>query len=491
VATPKRGGVFRLGCLDSGPATDSLDPNGGWISEANQAIGFALYDTLVRPNYANVPITVENHLAEFVEPAKDLTYYDIRVRDVEFTNGKPITAEDLIYSIQRWFNQKLGGFAGSTMPNVDPTRITKVDSKTVRMHMTRPDSTVPQGMWYSPTAIVPVGFDPKKPVGSGPFTLQSFTPGRQTVFVRNPNYWRSGLPYLDGLQLVGFADPGTTRLNALTSGQIDGADSILPTLVPLLSSNPDIVLANYASQGFNNYCMRVDAAPFKDPRVRKAMALIINRPQAVEQAFGGTRFAQVANELNQTFDPLYDHSIPQTVQDLEQAKSLLKQAGQSDLVVTLQCGHFAPGIVETAQVLQQNAQGAGVKININITNDSATYVSKYYTTAPFKVGYSPGTSSIWNYFTLYLLSKGPYNNTGYAKPKMDSLINQALAATDEATAKQLMGEAQQLLHTDLPMFLPVVYNNINPYNKKFAGIVQAMQWGGGPNLMHFDQVGLA
>ena len=58
--------------------------------------------------------------------------------------------------------------------------------------------------WYW-LGIVPVGFDPKKPVGTGPFKVESFTPGQQSVFVRNPNYWRSGLPYLDKVIITDIA----------------------------------------------------------------------------------------------------------------------------------------------------------------------------------------------------------------------------------------------------------------------------------------------
>ena len=89
------------------------------------------------------------------------------------------------------------------------------------------------------------------------------------------------------------------------------------------------------------------------------MKLLANRPQIVEEALSGSKFGSVANDLFNPADPVFDHALPPVEQDIEQAKSLLKAAGQSDLRVTWYGGHFFPGAVETVEVLAQNARPPG------------------------------------------------------------------------------------------------------------------------------------
>ena len=101
--------------------------------------------------------------------------------------------------------------------------------------------------------------------------------------------------------------------------------------------------------------MRVDAAPFNDVRVRQAMRLIANRPQMVEQALAG--HGHIGNDLYAPFDEAFDSGLPQRVQDIEKAKSLLKAAGQSSLTVDLQSTNGALGMNEGAQVFAQQAEG--------------------------------------------------------------------------------------------------------------------------------------
>src|SRR5262249_23787195 len=157
----------------------------------------------------------------------------------------------------------------------------------------------------------------------------------QSVFVRNDNYWKSGQPYLDQLVVVGFADPNTTRINALAGGQIDGADNIGFALAPTVEAASGLNLLIDPSTSYTTWEMRMDVPPFDDVRVRQAIKLIAIRPQIVEHAFSGTRYAILGNDLPSYSDPLYAHAISQHAQDIEQAKSLLKQAGREGLKVPL------------------------------------------------------------------------------------------------------------------------------------------------------------
>ena len=115
--------------------------------------------------------------------------------------------------------------------------------------------------------------------------------------------------------------------------------------------------------GWLPMCMAIDMPPFDDVRVRQAMRLIVDRPAMLEQVASGYGF--VGNDLYAPFDPGYDHSLPQRQQDIDQAKSLLKAAGQANLSVDLHTTNGAAGMVETATVFANQASAAGVKINVH------------------------------------------------------------------------------------------------------------------------------
>ena len=120
--------------------------------------------------------------------------------------------------------------------------------------------------------------------------------------------------------------------------------------------------------------MRVDIPPFNDVRVRQAMRLIVDRQQMLDLALNGQ--GRIGNDLYAVEDPVYASDLPQRQQDLEQAKSLLAQAGKSDLTVELPTSSDYVGFPESAQVISQQALKAGVTINVKKL-DSGTYWDGY------------------------------------------------------------------------------------------------------------------
>jgi peptide/nickel transport system substrate-binding protein len=485
--TPKRGGTFRLGLSDSGSG-DSVDPLDGQATETNIARCTALYDTLIRRDLDAQ--SYSNHLAESLDPAKDLSYWDVRLVDAEWHDGKPVTADDVIFTLKRVLNPKKPGSASGLISTVDTQRLKKMDAKTVRIYLTTPDSALPGGLSRPGCSIIPVDFDPKKPVGSGPFKFKSFIPGRQSVFIRNENYWKNGQPYLDQLEFIGFADPGTTRINALTSGQIDGADHILRNLVSTVEANGNLVLLSSKSYAYHTWEMRMDVPPFNDPRVRQAIKLIADREQIINQAFGGSRFASVANDLPSRQDPAYNTTLQQRTQDLEQAKSVLKQAGRSDLRVELAVSPgISAGVVETAQVLAEQAKAAGVTIKVNSIPDSAAYFSKYYAQSPFKFNYF-NTEELLVHVGYSLLPKSPYNISNYRDSQFVKLLTDARGEPDEAKRKTALQDAQKIFWDNGTQAIFAFSNTADAYNKKFTGFKTDI-WADGLNHLQFDNVGLA
>jgi peptide/nickel transport system substrate-binding protein len=221
--------------------------------------------------------------------------------------------------------------------------------------------------------------------------------------------------------------------------------------------------------GWLPLCMAIDMPPFDDVRVRQAMRLIVDRPQMIEQVASGYGF--VGNDLYAPFDPGYDHSLPQRHQDIAQAKSLLKAAGKANLAVDLHTTNGAAGMVETATVFANQAQAAGVKINV--INDPNYYGNQYLKLA-FSIDFW-GTRAYLNQVQQGSLPNSPYNETHWP-PKSGtgsnfvSLYNQALATTDAAKRIAIEQEMQQIEYNTGGYIIPCFGGLIDGYTAKVKGL---------------------
>src|SRR5262249_34387311 len=133
-------------------------------------------------------------------------------------NGKTLSADDVLFSFRRLVGNRLPGRSGVAQFDLPNAKI--LDPRTLRIPTVTPYSTFPEMVAGAANSIVPVEFDPKKTVGQGPFKVDSFTPGQQSVFVKHENYWVEGLPYLDAVVIIDFADE-TSMVNALQANQVD------------------------------------------------------------------------------------------------------------------------------------------------------------------------------------------------------------------------------------------------------------------------------
>jgi peptide/nickel transport system substrate-binding protein len=214
--------------------------------------------------------------------------------------------------------------------------------------------------------------------------------------------------------------------------------------------------------------MRVDQPPFNDNRVRQAMKLIVDRPAMVESAISG--FGVVANDLVGKGLPFYDASIPQTVQDLEKAKSLLKQAGQSKLSVTLYSSPILPGIPEAATLFASQAQQAGVTLNIKTIPANAYFnTSLQYLKFPFASSYWV-LSSLAQWYTQAVATGAPYNETHWTDPTFEKLLNSALSAPSMAVAQQRWNEVQKAQHDQGGYLIWANVDNLDAVSSKVNGI---------------------
>lgn len=469
IQTPKRGGNLTVAMV-GGTSADSLDGDDE-INFPQVMRNFALYNGLVALDQSGKHISLD--LAEEITPNKNATEWTIKLRPgLEFHNGKSVTAQDVLYTFRRITNPKAPHNGAPALIPLDLHHSKVLNKRTLRLHMKTPYATFIEqicGNYYF--AIVPVGYDPKHPVGTGPFKFGSFTPGKQSVFNRNPNYHKHGLPYLDHLTIIdSFSDPNA-QFNAVSSGQVDVAENAPPLLANQVHGNANLKALISKPGLWIPFVMRCDVPPFNNNQVRMAFKLIVNRPQMINVSVNG--LGVVANDVFGQWDPCYDHSLHRQ-QDIEQAKHLLKKSGHENLSVVLVTSQFTAGAVEAAQAFAQQAKAAGVKVKVReipVTNWFNGY-TKWHFTQDF-LAYSPFASII----AQTLLPTAPFNTTHFKSAKQDALYREANATVNTKKRCRLIKQMQRIQFEEggyiIPSFnkqVDILAKNVNGFGLAGTGI---------------------
>jgi peptide/nickel transport system substrate-binding protein len=462
----RTGGVLRIGSTGGG-AKDTIDAHKP-TTDPDIMRQWNMYESLAvrTPDFGELQMLV----AESIEPVGSKpNAWTVRIKDgIEFHNGKTVTADDVIFSLRRITDPKDPKVGNASISYIDRDNLKKIDARTVRIPLKLTNAAFPDDLGQYFNAIVPTDYDPKKPVGTGPFKFQSFSPGQRSVFVKNPNYWEKGKPYADQLVIIDFPSD-TARVNALLGGQVEAINNLPAAQVQSVQGNPGFKVLNSPTGAWQPFTMRIDAAPFDDVKVRQAMRLIVDRKQMVQQALSG--FGTVANDLYARYDPAYAKDLPQRQQDLEKAKSLLKSAGKENLTVELVTAEVFQGIVEAAQVFAEQAKGAGVTVKVRKV-DSGTFYGDNYLKWPF-------AQDFWA-SRVYLaqvaqgdLPNSPFNETHWGKGQFQSLITQARGEVDDAKRADILHQAQQMQYDQGGYIIPYFSNIIDAYTAKVSGFVAA------------------
>jgi peptide/nickel transport system substrate-binding protein len=466
----KRGGTFRL--ATSGGAQDFIDGQ-HIVAKSDIARLMAGWDRLA---YIDEKFNIQLELAEELR-AEKANQYLIRVKSgIEFHNGKTLNIDDVIYSIRRTANKKLGLFGNGALQAIDLNRMKKLDKRTVRLFLKRPDVTLIETFGQYFQGVVPKGYAPKSfrggplhTIGTGPYKLKSFTAGRQSVHVRNENYWRDGQPYFDQVIISNFPDD-SSKVNALLSGQIEAMADVPFAQVPVVRRRNNLKIFISQTGAWTPLCMAIDQEPFTDVRVRRAFRLLANRPQIVAQGLSG--FGRIANDIYSPFDPAYaGDEFPQRKYDPERARSLLKAAGKENLSIDLITSPQDTGMVEGATIFAENAKAGGVTVNVKNV-DGGTIYGDQYLKWTFSADYW-GTRSYLPQVAFGTLAGTAFNETHWDKyskyPRFAALYNQAVATVDPKKRADIVREMQRMEYDDGGHIIWGFKNLTDAYSTKVGG----------------------
>jgi peptide/nickel transport system substrate-binding protein len=488
---PKRGGVIRARGWD--PV--HFDPHLTRNFKTHTALSF-VYSKLLRHKVgADVPpgsFIVEPDLAERWDEPDDTTYIFHLRKGVKWhnkppVNGRELVAEDVKFTFDRFLTEK-GNPERQLLDSVD--RVEVVDRYTVKFLLNEPFVWLldilanAMCMWVIAPEVVEKYGDLKKvetAIGTGPFILEQYEPNVKTTFRRNPDYFRQGLPYVDGVEWL-VLDDESTGLAMYRTGQIDtgpGANWTVrqPDLEALKRSHPHLRYQDIQTTTQTTIWMRTDKAPFTDVRVRRAISHAIDRQGMIEAVW-------MRGELSSGVAPgLAEWSLPVDQlgegakyyrYDPKEARRLLAEAGYPKgfkTTLTASSG-YGRDLIDAVQMVLRDLKEAGIEAELKMQEYGAyqatTGQGKFEGLAmgPYGVGWEPDSA-------LY----GPYTpdkprNRGHVNdPKLAAMVKEQRQIKDPAARKQLIFDiqryaAQQQYYVYLSS--QIITSSWQPYLKNYA-----------------------
>ena len=404
---------------------DSLDPH-KTVKAGTREVMFNVFEGLMKPT-PNGDLTPA--IAESYEVSEDRMTYTFHLREgVQFHNGKTVTAEDVVYSIQRCAAATETGIVQVEAFSVIQD-IKTPDDKTVAITISEPSN---EFISYMTTAILPADYDKQDtaPVGTGPFKFVSRTAQDSVVLEKFDGYW--GTPaQLDKVTLK-IIENADSLMMSLQSGAIDLCAHLTSTQVAQLEK--DFNVAEGTMNLVQAMYLNNAVAPFDDVRVRQALCYAVDKQEIIDLAFDGYG-SPIGSSMYPAFGKYFDDSLTNYyTKDVEKAKALLAEAGYPDgfdMTITVP-SNYKPHM-DTAEVLVQQLAQIGVNATIEPI-EWESWVSDVYAGRQFQstvVGVDASTMTARALLERFTSDYGK-NFINYNNAEYDALFQQTLTAYDDA-----------------------------------------------------------
>ena len=394
-----------------------------------------IYDTLLyySPDGTKDP---EPRIAESYEISDDGLDYTFHLRDdVTFHDGTPVTADDVVFSIELYKASEYQGSQISMLSSVEAT-----DEYTVVCHLDAPYSPFLQGI-CSPMIASKAYYESSEddfvnnPIGSGPYKFVSRAKGSNIKLEANEDYYR-GAPEIKEVTFEVIPDSSTKAI-ALQTGEVNFAE-IDSATKPQLEANPAITIAEVPTSSFSYIAMNTEKEPFNDVKVRQAINYAIDRDNLVAVCYDGEaevnsnicakeRFGYSDDQFQYTYDP-------------EKAKELLAEAGIEtpyDLGEILVAEKYS----NLATVIQNDLKAVGLDVTISV-KEFNSYISDLqngsYGITALNMTLEGDTQTLEMAFTSDYI--GIANNARYSDEEMDKLFEQARTETDNDKRAEIFNE---------------------------------------------------
>ncbi|TFZ05645.1 ABC transporter substrate-binding protein [Ramlibacter henchirensis] len=459
--TPRKGGRIKVAGATAA-VSDTLDP-ARQSNHTDYIRGFMFYNSLT---YLDGSLTPQPQLAEEFT-TKDAKTWVLKLRKgVTFHDGKPLTPQDVIFSLMRHKNPATGSRAKALADQIEEVVASGPNEVTIRLAAPNADLPVVLGTYHF--HIVKDGTtDFNAGIGTGPYKLKEFRPGVRAVGVRNENYWKPNRPYLDEIEHVGIGDE-PARVNALLTGELDLITAVNPRSVERVKASPKHAVFETKAGLYSNLIMRRDNGPGTNPDFVLGMKHLFNREQMVKSIVIG--HGVVGND--QPIHPsmrFYAKGLKQRPYDPEKAKWHFQRANIGSAAIPVVVSPAAINSVEMALVLQHAARQSGVNLDVR-RMPADGYWAQHWMKHPVGFGTINPRPSVDVMLSLFFKSDSPQNESGWKNEKFDQLLLAARAETDEAKRAQTYADLQAMIHNEGNIGIPFFMSNLDGHSRKLKGM---------------------
>jgi peptide/nickel transport system substrate-binding protein len=467
-----KGGTIKVG-IEGGSTTDSLDP-----ATVTNSTGTQVSRLWGEPLLELAPHGgLENKLASEYSASADAKTWTFKIRDgVTFSNGKKVTADDVLATMQRHSDENSKSGALGIMKGI---KNMSADGDKFVIELEAANADLPYLMTDYHLMIQPGGGkdDPAAAIGTGPYVIKDAEMGVRVVAEKNPNYW-SDLGNADTVEVVVINDD-TARMAALQSGQVDMVSRVPPKVAGLVGRAPNITVRSTSGPGHYVFIMHCNTAPFDNNDLRMALKYAINRKELVDKILFG--YGSVGNDtpINDSY-PLYTE-FEQREYDPDKAAFHLKKSGFDGTILLRTSDNSFPGAPDAAALFQQSAKKAGVNIDIKREPNDG-YWSEVWNKQPFCTSYWGGRPTQDQMFSTAYLSTADWNDTRFFNKDFDKMLFAARAELDEAKRKQIYAEMGQLVRNEGGLICPMFNDFVDGTTDKVDGWVENHK---GFQLMNF------
>jgi peptide/nickel transport system substrate-binding protein len=472
-AKPKQGGTLRIGQQQPPGALDPVTVN----SQAGLTILGQTGEFLIWSDRELVP---QPRLAESWKPNEDGSVWTFKLRKgVKFHDGKVMDAEDVVSTFDRLADPDNGSNALSAFTGVLSKGGAKaVDASTVEFQLDAPNGNFPfltSSDNYN-TIILPKDYDgdwEKSFIGTGPWKLDRFEQGVGITLVPNRDYWAPGRRAMAERQEIVFYTNEQSLVLGFQGNEVDVVVQFSVSGGKALLTDETVITTELQSAAHRQVHLRGDKEPFRDKRVRQAMALLVDRRALVD----GLLDTKADYGNDSPFAPLYRSTakVEQRQQDVAEAKELLAAAGKEQGFSVPLSGWQGFEMPDLAQLIQQDVREAGIRINLNITDQATYFGEATYGNSPWL----DSTMGITEYghrgvpnvvLGAPLKSDGTWNGAHFKNKRYDSLVEDYVAAVDLDEQRRYSKQIQELLLDEAPILFTYFYYFLSGAKDYVAGV---------------------
>jgi peptide/nickel transport system substrate-binding protein len=462
-AEPVKGGTLKAG-LQGGESTNVLDPALN-LSQVNFNFGKCWGELLVelKPDGG-----LDQRIAESIESAPDAKTWTMKIRKgVEFHNGKTVTADDVVATLERHGDAKSKSAALGILQGIDTM---KVNGDEVVVTLKDANADFPYLMADYHLVIQPNGGkdDPNAGISAGPYKVTANEPGVRYGGEKFKNYWQGDkLGHADQVEIVVIND-ATARTAALQSGQVQMINRVEPKIVDLVKRIAGVTIRNVAGKGFYPFNMFCDTAPFDNNDIRMALKLAMDREEMLEKILRG--YGSVGNDfpINESY-PLFT-ALEQRKFDPEKAAEYYKKSGHSGSILLRTSDVAFPGAVDAAALYQQSCAKAGIKIEIK-REPGDGYWSQVWNKKPFSESYWGGRATQDQMYSTAYISSADWNDTRWKHPEFDKMVIAARGELDQEKRKKMYADMGMMMRNEGGLIVPFFNQYIDATGKNVEGWV--------------------